>query len=104
MIEEFISIDETECIQSLTDEDILLIVKNPEISEVTEESYNIPPKQITFEEVRESFETILTFFNNRKREEEEVKQVQKFKSFLENVFMSNNVQMKLSFENTTALE
>ena len=85
-----------------------MIVKNPEISEVTEEadaeSYNIPPKQITFEEVRESFETILTFFNNRKREEEEVKQVQKFKSFLENVFMSNNVQMKLSFENTIAIE
>jgi hypothetical protein len=72
---------ETECIESLTDEDILLIVKNPEISEVTEESYNIPPKQITFEEVRESIKTILTFFNNRKREEEEVKQVKKFKSF-----------------------
>ncbi len=57
MIEEFISIDETECIESLTDEDILLIIKNPEISEVTEEadaeSYNIPPKQITFEEVCE---------------------------------------------------
>jgi hypothetical protein len=47
MIEEFISIDETECIESLTDEEILLIVKNPEISEVTEEtnteSYSIPP-------------------------------------------------------------
>jgi hypothetical protein len=39
-------------------------------------------------------ETILTLFNNRKREEEEVKQVKKFKSFLENVFMSNSVQMK----------
>ncbi len=98
MIEEFISIDETECIQSLTDEDILLIVKNPKISEVTgesdAESFNIPPKQITFEEVRESIETILNFFNNRKHEEEEVKQVKKFKSFLENFFMSNSVQMK----------
>jgi hypothetical protein len=39
-------------------------------------------------------------FNNRKREEEEVKQVKKIKSFLENVIMSNSVQMKLSFKNT----
>jgi hypothetical protein len=58
---------ETECIESLTDEDVLLIVKNPEISEVTEESSNIPPKQITFEEVRKSFKTILTFYLDFRR-------------------------------------
>ena len=38
---------ETECIESLTDEEILLIIENPEVSEVTEEtnaeSYSIPP-------------------------------------------------------------
>ena len=63
MIEEFISMDENE---SLTDEEILLMAKNPETSEVGEEaeaeSYNIPPKQITFEEVPQSFDTLLTFF------------------------------------------
>ena len=42
------------------------MAKNLETSEVGEEaeaeSYNIPPKQITFEEVPQSFDTILTFF------------------------------------------
>ena len=47
--EGFISIDENKCIESLTDEGILLIVKNSDTSEVIEESeaesYNIPPEQ-----------------------------------------------------------
>ena len=106
--EEFISIDENECIESLTDDEILLIVKNSDTSEVIEESeaesYNIPPEQISFEDVRQSFDTILTFFNNRKYDEDEMKQVTKFKSFLENVFISNRVQMKLSFTNTIAYD
>ena len=91
--DELIQIDENECIQSLTDEDILLIVKNEEKREVIEEAddtNNIPPKIISFDEVRHSFDTILSFFNNRAFDEKEMREVKNFKNFLETIFIDNN--------------
>ena len=104
--EEFTTIDDRECIQSLTDEEILLIVRQPETSEVVDETekdaYDVPPKSVTFEEVRQSFDTILTFFNKRVYDEKEMCEVNKFKNFLQGVFIANSVQMKLSFKNIMA--
>ena len=73
------TIDDDECIEGLTDEEIISIVKNTE-EEVIDlnDNNNIAPRIVSFEEVRESFETILKFFNNRRFEEKEVIQVKQF--------------------------
>ena len=48
-------------------------------------------------EVHQSFDTILTFFNNRVYDDKEMREVNKFKNILQDVY---SVRMKLSFKNT----
>ena len=52
--------------------------------------------------MRHSFDTILSFFNNRAFDEKEMREVKNFKNFLETIFIDSSVQMKLSFKNTIA--
>ena len=98
--EEFVDIDDVECIESITDEAIINLVldKDGEDANIDlNDNNNIEPITITHEEVKKSLQTIVSFVNNRKYNDNDVQTVNVFNNYMHDLLTNELVQGVLKF-------
>ena len=99
--EEFLGIDEIVCVESVTEEEIVNLVLNKEKEDVhidINDNNNIEPLVITHDEVKKSLQTIISFVNNRKHNENELSTINIFNNYMQRLLSNDLVQGTLNFE------
>ena len=94
-------IDDIVCVESVTEEEIVNLVLNKEKEDVhidLNDNNNIEPLVITHDEVKKSLQTIISFVNNRKHNENELSTINVFNNYMQRLLSNDLVQGTLNFE------
>ena len=95
------NIDDIVCVESVTEEEIVNLVLNKEKEDVhidINDNNNIEPLVITHDEVKKSLQTIISFVNNRKHNENELSTINIFNNYMQRLLSNDLVQGTLNFE------